>query len=151
MWTLNSHIHLKYFQFLSEAVMLPLSGSASFNSFRVSGCGVKCPWVDPITASCNTIGVYFWTPNQMPHERLSEWFQALEMFSIFSGDGCFFSACLVLLTAEEDACNEEGGGSSEGGWSGLWKYFHFLRRTKEERRPSITFKNQPVSNIRGGN
>lgn len=63
------------------------------------------------------------------------------MFSIFSED-CFFSACLVLLTAEEDACNEEGGGSGEGEWRDGKKYFHFVRgmqsgRGGKERRGGL--------------
>lgn len=59
------------------------------------------------------------------------------MFSIFSGDDWFFSACLVLLTAEEDACNEEGGGSGEGGWSGLKKYFRFHRGMRLRTRGGL--------------
>lgn len=39
------------------------------------------------------------------------------MLSIFRDDDWFSSACLVLLTVGEDACNVEGGGSSGGGWT----------------------------------
>ncbi len=43
----------------------------------------------------------------------------------------FSLPCLVLLTAEEDACNEEGGGSGEGE-----KVFSLCRRNavQKERR-----------------
>lgn len=37
------------------------------------------------------------------------------MLSIFSDGDWFFSACLVLLTAKEDACNEKCGGGGEDG------------------------------------
>lgn len=66
------------------------------------------------------------------------------MFSIFSDDDCFFSACLVLLTAEEDACNEEGGGSGEGGWrdgKSIFTLSEECSQEGEERRASITLRN----------
>lgn len=68
------------------------------------------------------------------------------MFAIFSNDECFFfsSACLALLTAEEDACNDEGAGSSKGRWSNGKSIFALLEecsREGEERRASITSRN----------
>lgn len=65
------------------------------------------------------------------------------MFSIFSDDDWFLSACLMLLTAAEDACDEEGGGSVEGGWRDSEVHvFSLCQRNaaKEGRRASITFK-----------
>lgn len=73
------------------------------------------------------------------------------MFSIFSDDDWLFSA---LLTAAEDACNEEGGGSAEGRWRDGKKYFHFVRGLQPwwgGEEGFNNFKKRPVSNIRGGN
>lgn len=68
------------------------------------------------------------------------------MFSIFSDDDWFFSACLVLLTAEEDACNEEGGGSGEGGCRDGKSIFTLSKDCSRggegrRRRASITLRN----------
>lgn len=66
------------------------------------------------------------------------------MFSIFSDDDWFFSACLALLTAEEDVCNEEGGGSGEGSWrdgKSIFTLSEECSQEGEERRTSITLRN----------
>lgn len=74
------------------------------------------------------------------------------MFSIFGDDDWLFSA---LLTAEEDARNEEGGGSAEGRLGGtVKKYFHCVEGMQPRRGGEegfSNFKKRPVSNIRGRN
>lgn len=68
------------------------------------------------------------------------------MLSIFS-DECFiiFPSC-----AAEDACNDEGGGSSAGRRSLKFFLFSPLFWRKSGERFSNPGK-QPLSNIRGGN
>lgn len=80
------------------------------------------------------------------------------MFAIFSTDECFFffplSACLALLTAEEDACNDEGAGSSKGRWSNGKSIFALLEECSgegEERRASVTSRNSRRATSEGGN
>lgn len=60
--------------------------------------------------------------------------------SLFLVMSVFFSACLVLLTAEVDACNDEGAGSSKGRWSNGKSIFSLLEecsREGEERRGGL--------------
>lgn len=54
------------------------------------------------------------------------------MFSIFSDYVCFLSACLALLTAEEDVGNEEGGGSGEGEWRDGESIFTLFEECSQE-------------------
>lgn len=56
------------------------------------------------------------------------------MFSIFS-DECFLSACLVLLTAAEDVCNEKGGVNSKGRCSDGETFWLF--RAQKARRGGL--------------
>lgn len=68
-------------------------------------------------------------------------FRHLRCFLFLGTVDWFFSACLVLLTAEEDACNEEGGGS---GWRDGKSIFTLSEKCNpegEERRISITLRN----------
>lgn len=124
-----------------------------------SGCAIEWPRPDPGVSGCNTIGVERRIKMPRREQRLMKVYQSdlrhSRCFSIFRDRGWFLSACLVLLTAEEDACNEVGGGSGQGRVEGWWmEYFYFVRgecAARKGRRSgsSITLSNNQRATSEG--
>lgn len=145
MWRVNYHNHWVYFQLLSETLRLTLSHPASLNSFKVSGCGIKCPWFDPIIAGCYT-GVYFWTLNQMTHwekhlmKDYQKDFRHLRCF-LFLVREDVFSLPVLCCWQQRRMCVMKGGGSSESKCKdGILTLSKECSEEVEEWRAPVTFK-----------